>query len=64
MKGLANLALWVAIISIVLAIISRLLMKPLPIAPAGGISAGVILSFANTCLLLAIAIYAVEALKK
>ncbi|KPK97034.1 MAG: hypothetical protein AMJ95_11295 [Omnitrophica WOR_2 bacterium SM23_72] len=56
MKKVANVIIGVALISILLGIISRLTMKPLPIAPGGGIEASVLLKFAGTCLLLAIAL--------
>ena len=51
MKALAGIALVVAIISIIVGIISRLTLIPVP--PVG-IEAHAIFQFANTCLLLAI----------
>ena len=55
MKGLANVALVVAMISLILGIITRLTMKPIPIAP-GVVTVMGFLVVANTCLLIAIAL--------
>jgi hypothetical protein len=55
MKAVVNIALVVAVISLILGIISRLTLTPVPIAP-GGIEANVFLGFTNTCLLIAIAL--------
>ena len=56
MRNLGIVALIVAGISLVLGIISRIILKPLPILPGGGIEAGVFLDFTNTCLLAAVAL--------
>lgn len=56
MKGIINIALVAAAISLILGIISRLTMTPIPIAPGGGIEAQVFLAFTDTCLLIAIAL--------
>jgi hypothetical protein len=53
MKSLAIIAIVAAIVSIVIGIISRFLVQPVPIA--GGIEAQSFLDFTNTCLLFAIA---------
>ena len=52
MAKLAQGALIVGIISLLVGIISRLTMAPLPVA---GIEAQALLSFSQTCILLAIA---------
>lgn len=51
MKKLADLAIIVAVISVVVGIISRLVMQPV-----AGIFASAFLNFAKVCLLLAIAL--------
>ena len=55
MKNLGMIALRIAAVSLVLGIISRLTMLPLPIAP-NGLEAQNFLDFTNTCLLAAIAL--------
>jgi len=59
MRNLAIVALIVAGISLVLGIISRFMMAPLPLAPTG-IEAETFLNFTNTCLLAAIALAVLE----
>ncbi len=54
MKGLAVIAIVVALVSIVIGIISRLMVQPIPVA--SGINAQSFLDFTNTCLLFAIAL--------
>ena len=54
MKGLAVIAIVVALVSIVIGIISRLMVQPIPVA--SGIDAQSLLDFSNTCLLFAIAL--------
>ncbi|RKY33954.1 MAG: hypothetical protein DRP69_05745 [Candidatus Duberdicusella sinuisediminis] len=56
MRILGIVALIVAGISLVLGIISRIILQPLPILPGGGVEAEVFLNFTNTCLLAAIAL--------
>jgi len=53
--GLGGIALLVAGVSLVLGLIGRYSMQPMPFAP-GGIMPGTFLTFANTCLLAAIAL--------
>ncbi len=55
MKKLSYVALAVAAISLVIGIISRVTVIPIPVAASGGIEAHAFLAFANTCLLGAIA---------
>ena len=55
MKNLGMIALGVGAVSLVIGIISRLTMLPIPIAP-NGLQAQNFLDFANTCLLAAIAL--------
>ena len=59
MKAIANIAVVVAVITFVLAVISRFMFKPLALVPAG-VGAGALLDFTNTCLLLAIALVLLE----
>ena len=63
MKNIKNIAITLGFISLVIAIISRLTMKPLAIAPGGGLTAGVLLGFANTCFLIAITFILLEQLQ-
>ncbi len=51
--NLGKIVLWIGIVSLILAILSRLMMKPLP--PVG-IEAGAMVRFASSCFLLAIAL--------
>jgi hypothetical protein len=64
MKKAANLIIGVALISLVLGVISRITMKPLPIAPGGGLEASVLVKFAGICLLLAIALLMSQSVKE
>jgi hypothetical protein len=59
MKSIINIALVVAVISLIVGIFSRLTLTP--IGP--GIEAQAFLQFANTCLLAAIALGILELLK-
>ena len=52
MKALASIALVLAVVSVVLGIVSRATMSPIPIFP-GGLEAGALLTLANTFLLAA-----------
>ena len=63
MKMIANLALTVAAVSFVLAIVSRMTMKMIPLAP-GGLEAQALLAFANTCLLTAVVALLMQLTKK
>ena len=54
MKGVWHAAVSLGFLSLVAAIISRFTMRPLAIAPGGGLQAEVLLNFANTCFLVAI----------
>ena len=64
MKKAANLIIGVALISLALGVISRITMKPIPIAPGGGIEASVLMKFTGTCLLLAIALLMSQLVKE
>ncbi len=63
MKGLKYIAIIVGLVSLAAAIVSRLTMKPIAIAPGGGLSAEVLLNFTNTCFLIAITFILLEQLK-
>ena len=63
MSKVADIAIGIALISLVLGIFSRVTMQPLAVAP-GGIEASVLLQFTNTCLLLAIALLIAQLVKK
>ena len=52
-NGLTSIALLIAGVSLILSLISRFMMQPLPFAP-GDLSARSLLDFTNTCLLIAI----------
>ncbi|MCX7661282.1 MAG: hypothetical protein N2Z79_01190 [Candidatus Omnitrophica bacterium] len=52
MKTIVNLSIALGLISLLVAIISRLLVKPIPIAT--GIEARALVNFANACFLVAI----------
>jgi hypothetical protein len=54
MKAIVNISLVAAAISLILGIISRLTITPVPLAPGKGIEAQAFLQFTNTCLLIAI----------
>ncbi len=56
MKAIANAVLLLAVVSLILGIISRFIMTPIPIIPGGGAEANIFLQFSNTCLLLTIAL--------
>lgn len=63
MKAIVKIALVVALISLVVGIISRLTLVPVPITPGRGIEAQAFLAFTNTCLLIAIAFMLLQLLK-
>ena len=63
MKAVANIALVVAAISLVVGIISRLTICPVPIGLGRGIEAESFLAFTNTCLLIAIALMLLQLVK-
>ncbi|MBU1726295.1 MAG: hypothetical protein KJ880_01510 [Candidatus Omnitrophica bacterium] len=62
MKTYASIVLIIATTSFILAIISRIMMVPLPIVP-GGLEAQALLAFTNTCLLLAAVMILLQILK-
>ena len=64
MKAIVNISLVVAAISLVLGIVSRLTLTPLPLAPGRGIEAQAFLAFTNTCLLIAITLTVLGIAKK
>ena len=64
MKVLVNIALVAAVVSLVVAVISRLSLRPLPIGYGVGIEANALLTFANTCLLIAITFILMQMSKK
>ena len=64
MKIIVNIALVAAAVSLVVGIISRLTLNPMPIAPGTGIEAQAFLSFTNTCLLIVITLTLLEIAKK
>lgn len=53
MKGMVNVVLFVAGVSLLMGIISRVTLRPVPIANTG-IEAEAFLNFTNTCLFMAI----------
>ena len=55
MKNVPVILIALAVVSIIVGLISRLSMTPIPIAPTG-VEAKSFLLFSNTCLLLAIAL--------
>ena len=63
MKKLASTIIVVGVVSLALGVISRLSMRPLPIA-RGGIEASVLMDFTDTCLLLAIALLLIPSAKE
>ena len=54
MKAIVNIALVGAAISLILGIISRATITPIPVVPGTGIEARSLLAFTDTCLLIAI----------
>jgi len=60
MRKVANIVLVIGLISLILGIISRMTLIPIPIVPGSGIEANVFLRFTNTCLLLTIALILLE----
>jgi len=62
MRAIANLAIVAAMISLGLSVISRITLKPLAVV-RGGLEAGALLAFANTCLLIAIIIILLDTQK-
>ena len=63
MKKAVNVFVVIAFISFIVAIISRLTMTPLPVV-RGGLEAGALLNFTNTCLLIAITLMLMSKCKK
>ena len=63
MKKVAYVAIVVAAISLIAGIISRWTLTPIALAQ-GSLEAGVLLSFTNTCLLIAITFILLGILKK
>jgi len=59
-KMVKTLLVGIGCASLILAIISRFTMNPLPIVRGGGMTASALLLFANTCLVLAIALILME----
>lgn len=64
MKAIVNIALVVAAISLILGIISRLTLTPVPLASGKGIEAQAFLAFTNTCLLIALTLTVLDIAKK
>jgi hypothetical protein len=64
MKKVSMAVIGIAVLSMALGVFSRMTMKPLPIARGGGIEASVLLNFADTCLLLGIALLLVQSVKE
>lgn len=64
MKAIVNIALVVGAISLIVGIISRLTMTPVPIVAGGGLEAQAFLAFTNTCLLIAITFILLDMLKR
>jgi hypothetical protein len=64
MKAIVNISLVVAAISLILGVVSRLTLTPLPLAPGRGIEAQAFLAFTNTCLLIAITLTVLDIAKK
>lgn len=62
MKKVAYIFIIVAVVSLIAGLISRWTLTPITLVPAG-LSAGVLLSFTNTCLLVAITFILLEILK-
>ncbi|MEA3560994.1 MAG: hypothetical protein U9R31_04400 [Candidatus Omnitrophota bacterium] len=62
MKTIAYLAIVVGALSLIGGIISKWLLTPVALVP-GGLEAGVLLAFTNTCLLVAIAFILLAMLK-
>lgn len=63
MKTLAYLAIAAAMVSLILSIISRFTLAIMPVAP-GGVDARGLLTFTNTCFLIAIIAILLPTLKK
>ncbi len=62
MKRIAYISMVVAAISLIAGIISRVTLTPIAIVP-GGLEANVLLTFTNTCLLIAITFILLAMLK-
>ena len=62
MKTIANIAIVVGVISLVVGIISRITLTPVSLVP-GGLEAQAILAFTNTCFLVAITFILLQILK-
>ena len=63
MKMIVNVVLAVGAVSFILAIVSRMTMKMIPIIP-GGLEAQALLAFTNTCLLTAVVALLMQLTKK
>jgi hypothetical protein len=63
MKSVWGLAIILGFISLIVGMISRITMRPLAIVPGGGLEAEVLLTFTNTCFLIAITFILLEQLK-
>jgi hypothetical protein len=64
MKSVSYVALVVAAVALIVGLISRLTMTPIAAIPDGPLTAEMFLGFANTCLLVSIAVSLLEMLKK
>jgi hypothetical protein len=63
MKTVANIAIVLAVVSLVLGVVSRATMNPIPVFP-GGLQAQALLMLANTFLLAAIVAILMQMAKK
>ncbi len=63
MKMIANVALIAGAVSFILAVVSRMTVKLIPIMP-GGLEAQALLAFTNTCLLTAAVVLLMQLTKK
>lgn len=63
MKAIATVIMIIGIICLVAAVISRITMIPIMLVP-GGLEAGALLAFTNTCLLISIVLMLTEMGKK
>ena len=60
MKKTAYVTLALALISLVLGIVSRVTLIPIPLVPGSGLEASAFLRFTDTCLLLTIILVLLE----
>jgi len=63
MKAIGTVAMIIGIVCLIAAVVSRISMTPIMLVP-GGLEAGAILAFANTCLLISIVLILSEMGKK